>query len=107
MQRGCLIAFTKIREIVRQRLGEGNVLSGCGKLSAKQRLYVEAVTDSCLARSGPDTGESSVRTCCSMANGEQNHIIQIKQEMLIVYPTFTLWFPPIILYFNLIHLKNV
>lgn len=60
MQQDCLMHFTKIREMVCLRLGAGNVLSGGGKLREKQRLYVGVVTDSCLACSTPDTGESSV-----------------------------------------------
>lgn len=73
MQQGCLIPFAKIREMVCHRLGAGNALSGGGKLSEKQRLYVGGVTDSSLACSTPDTGESSVWTCYSMANGGQNN----------------------------------
>lgn len=66
--RGCLIPFAKIREMVCPRLGAGNALSGGGKLSEKQRLYVGGVTDSCLACSIPDTGESSVRICGGTGN---------------------------------------
>lgn len=73
-QQGCLIPFAKIREMVCLRLGAGNALLGGGKLSEKQRLYVGCVTDSCLACSTPDTGESSVWTCCGMANGGRNGI---------------------------------
>lgn len=82
-QQGCLILFAKIREMVCPRLGAGNALSGGGKLSEKQRPYVGGVTDSCLACSTPDTGESSVWTCCGMANGGQNdNIINIRQTQL-------------------------
>lgn len=60
MQQDCLILFAKIKEMVCLRLGAGNVFSGGGKLREKQRLYVGGVTDSCLACSTPDIGESSV-----------------------------------------------
>lgn len=85
-QQGCLIPFSKIREMVCPRLGAGNALSGGGKLSEKQRLYVGGVTDSCLACSTPDTGESSVWARCGMANGGQNdNIINIRQKQLFLF----------------------
>lgn len=59
----CLIPFAQIREMVCSRLGTGNTLSGGGKLSEGQRLYVGGVTDSCLACSTPDTGETGICTC--------------------------------------------
>lgn len=85
-QQGCLILFAKIREMVCPRLGAGNALSGGGKLSEKQRPYVGGVTDSCLACSTPDRGESSVWTCCGTAYGGQNDsIINIRQTQLVLF----------------------
>lgn len=81
-QQGCLIPFAKIRGMVCPRLGAGNALSGGGKLSEKQRLYVGGVTDSCLACTTPDTGESSVWTCCGMADGGQNDL-NIRHKWLV------------------------
>lgn len=76
------------------RLGAGNVLSGGGKLSEKQRLYVEGVTDSCLVCSTPDTGESSVWTYCGMADGGQNEL-NIRHKLVGLYFYFYLmvWIP--------------
>lgn len=105
MQQGCLIAFTEIAEMVCPRLGAGNVLSGGGKLSKKQRLYTGGVTDSCLAYSTPDTGESSVWTCCSMANSEQNNnIIKIREAAYI--STFKARFGPEIHDSSIMHLEK-
>lgn len=81
-QQGCLIPFAKIREMVCPRLDAGNALSGGGKLSEKQRLYVGGVTDSRLVCSTPDTGESSAWTCCGTATAAQNNNIHIKPTQL-------------------------
>lgn len=94
-QQGCLIPFAKIREMVCLRLGAGNALLGGGKLSEEQRLYVGCVTDSCLACSTPDTGESSVWTCCGMANGGRNgnitNIRQTQPVFLFFYLKVWIW----------------
>ncbi len=91
-QHGCLIPFAKIREKVCQRLGAGNALSGGGKLSEKQRLYVGSVTDSCLACSTPDTGESSAWTCYSTANSGQNdNDVKIRSSSWHLYFYLIVW----------------
>lgn len=78
-----LIAFVNLKRRGRIRLGAGNVLSGCGKPKKEQRQHVGGVTDSCLACSASDTGESSVWACSSAAACEQNHIINCSHEQLI------------------------
>lgn len=98
-QRGCVKPFAEIREMVCPRLGAGNALSGGGKLSEKQRLYVGGVTDSCLACSTPDTGESSVWTCCLTMDKHHTQAAWIS--------IFTSWFGPGIQYFSVIHSENV
>lgn len=45
----CIISFARIREMLCPRSVKGTALSGGGKVSERQRLYVGGKTDSCLA----------------------------------------------------------
>lgn len=62
----CLIPFAKIRDTTCPGLAPSRVV---GNLVRNRRLHAGGVTDSSLACSTSDTGESSVRTCCGTADG--------------------------------------